>query len=371
MSKRDIKLSQTRLSDTTSKYLEKLLRANQNGEDYPVVQDFEAKICEYIGVPYGCALISGTAALHLGFQVLGVQKGDTVLCSSFTFAASAFPITYLAAKPIFIDVEIGTWNLCPVLLEQAITSEISKGQKPKAIVVVHSYGVPAQMDAIVQVSKKYQIPVLEDAAEALGATYNGKPVGAFGDLAVFSFNANKVVSTLGGGMLVGKNRTLLDKAKYLATQAKLDTPHYEHTEIGYNYSMSPLAAAVGMAQLELLQSEIQKRKAVFEYYQNELKNYKEIQFLDGNKTTVSNGWLTCIQTPSFAFREQLRLRLKKEGIESRPLWKPMHQQPVFANETAYVNGNSDALFEKGLCLPSSAHLSEQELKRVIGCVKNN
>lgn len=370
MANHNIKLSQTRLVGQMAASIERLIQANQKSEESKFVQEFEAEICNYVGVSNGCALSSGTAALHLGLKVLGVQKGDTVLCSSFTFAASAFPITYLGAKPVFIDAEATSWNLCPVLLEKTIEQEIARGQKPAAILVVHSYGIPAKMNELVALSNKHRIPILEDAAEALGARYRGKSVGTFGDLAVFSFNANKVITTLGGGMLVGESKQLIEQARILASQAKQDTPHYEHLEVGYNYNMSPLAAATGLSQIASIDTEIQKRKKVFNYYKKALKTFQQIHFLEGNTEQQSNYWMCCILTPSYEFRERLRLRFEANGIESRPLWKPMHLQPVFQNEKAFCNGISDELFQKGLCLPSSSHLTNHELKRIVDCVTN-
>jgi dTDP-4-amino-4,6-dideoxygalactose transaminase len=293
------------------------------------------------------------------------------LCSSFTFSASANPIAYVGADPVFIDSERDSWNMCPVLLEQAIKECISEGEKPKAIMLVHLYGMPAKMDEIMRIANQYDIPVIEDAAEALGSTYKNQPLGTFGKFGVYSFNGNKIITTSGGGALVCKDKTLIEKAKFLATQARDDKPHYEHSEIGYNYRMSNVCAGIGLGQLEVLEERVAQKRSIKSFYKQELSSIKEISILVENQGNFSNFWLTTIllSENSTIDREQLRLHLEKDNIESRPLWKPMHLQPVFKECKAYVNGVSEDLFNRGLCLPSGTIMSSEDLKRVVNKIK--
>ena len=298
----------------------------------PNVTGFEKDIAAFLNNDINvAALSSGTGAIHLGLQLLGVDRGDQVLCQSFTFSASANPILYLGATPIFVDSEKETWNLSPELLEEAIQSRIKAGKKPKAIVAVHLYGMPYKIDAIHTIAEKYDIPVLEDSAEALGSTYNGRKCGTFGDIAVLSFNGNKIITTSGGGALVSKNKEHTDKAVYLATQARDNAEHYQHSEIGYNYRMSNVLAGIGRGQMEVLEDRVSSRRYNHQFYYDNLKTIPEIEFLNEPEGYTSNRWLTCILTPSHKIRESIRLALLDENIESRPLWKPMHLQPVFKN----------------------------------------
>ena len=315
------------------------------------------------------ALSSGTAAIHLGLKLLGVNLGDTVICQSFTFSASANPITYLGAKPVFVDSEDMTWNLSPALLEKSIEQEIKKGNKPKAIVAVHLYGMPYQVDRISEIAAYYNIPVLEDSAEALGSSYKGYNCGTLGDISILSFNGNKIITTSGGGALVTKREDLKKKAVFLATQARDKAPHYQHSEIGHNYRMSNVLAGIGRGQMEVLQNRVDARRANFEFYKEALNGKYGIQFLEEPKDMVSNRWLSCLLTPSYSVREKIRYALEAENIESRPLWKPMHMQPVFQGEAHYADGTSEALFETGLCLPSGSNLNQTDLERTVQIIK--
>ena len=333
------------------------------------VDGFEKDIINYTGVKSATVLTSGTAAIHLALITLGVKSEDEVLCSSFTFSASANPILYQKAVPVFIDSELDTWNMCPVLLEKAIKDRILKGIKPKAIILVHIYGMPAKMDEILAISSKFEIPIIEDAAEAFGATFKGNALGTLGEIGVYSFNGNKIITTSGGGALVSNEKTYCDKALFLATQAADKAAHYQHSEIGYNYRMSNILAGIGRGQMEVLDNRIAARRANFEFYKKNLVS-ENIEFLQEPEGYFSNRWLTCIVTKSLNQRENIRLKLKKENIEARPLWKPMHKQPVFKNYPKYVNGIAEDLFEKGLCLPSGSNLTKDDLNRVVSAIKS-
>ena len=337
----------------------------------PHISKFEKKLSHLSNGFEVAALSSGTASLHLALILLGVKKGDIVLCSSFTFSASANPISYLGANPVFIDSDIDSWNMCPILLEKAIEDCILDNEKPKAIMLVHLYGMPAKMDEIMKIANKYDIPVIEDAAEALGSTFKNKPLGTFGAFGVYSFNGNKIITTSGGGALFVKIAVMIEKAKFLATQAREDKPHYEHSEIGYNYRMSNVCAAIGLGQLEVLEERILQKRAIKSFYKEQLSCIKEISFLDESEGSYSNFWLTTIllSENSTIDREQLRLHLEKDNIESRPLWKPMHLQPVFKECKSYLNGVSEDLFNRGLCLPSDTNMSIEDLKRVVSKIK--
>ena len=337
----------------------------------PNVDGFENDIKDYLGEEkHVAALVSGTSALHLGLKLLGVGTGDEVICQSMTFAASANPITYQGAIPVFVDSERSTWNICAEQLEIAIKDRISKGKKPKAIITVHLYGMPYEVDKVHKVASSYGIPILEDSAESLGSSYMGVKCGTFGDYSILSFNGNKIITTSGGGALITKTIELKNKAVFYATQAKDDAPHYQHTEIGYNYRMSNIVAGIGRGQMQVLDAHVANRRDNYEYYKTYLNEFSEIKFLDEPTGYFSNRWLTCIETNSFELRERIRLALANENIESRPLWKPMHSQPVFANVPAYLNGVSDDLFDKGLCLPSGSNLEKEDLQRVVSIIQN-
>jgi len=362
--KNKIWLSSPHMGGTEMKYVQEAYDTNWVAPLGPNVNGFEQDIVNYTGASAASVLNSGTSAIHLSLILLGVKAGDEVLCSSFTFSATANPIVYQAAVPIFVDSEFDTWNMCPLLLEEAIKDRISKGKTPKALLLVHLYGMPSKMNEIITISTKYGIPIIEDAAEAIGATYNGKSMGTFGELGVYSFNGNKIITTSGGGALVSNNPAYCTRATFLATQAKDDAPHYQHSEIGYNYRMSNIVAGIGRGQMEVLDSHVAARRSNHAYYLEHIKS-DSIQFLKEPKGYFSNRWLTCVLTKSFEQRESIRLALAEENIEARPLWKPMHQQPVFENYPAYTNEVSEELFEKGLCLPSGSNLSKVDLDRVI------
>ena len=336
----------------------------------PHLIQFEKKIENYLGNQFfATALQSGTAAIHLGLQLLGVGKGDIVLCQSLTFVASANPIKYLGATPVFIDSEQETWNICPILLEEAIKDLIAKNQKPKAIIAVHLYGMPYQVEALQIISKKYEIPILEDSAEALGSTYKNEPCGSFGDMSVFSFNGNKIITTGGGGVLICKSKVLQQQAFKLATQAKEPTPHFEHVELGYNYRMSNLNAAVGCAQWKALTKYVKKRRATFQYYKEQLTTINGISFLEESDGYYTNRWLSVMLTENLEHREYIRKKLEIHGIESRPVWKPLHLQPLYAHGKSYINGVSEAVFERGLCLPSGSQLTFQQLEMITSIIQ--
>lgn len=334
----------------------------------PNVDGFEKDLETFLGNEvHVAALSSGTAALHLALIILGVKAGDEVICQSMTFSASANPIAYQGALPVFVDSEDRTWNMSPELLEVAIQDRISNGKKPKAIIIVHLYGMPAEMDRIMEIAKRYEIPVVEDAAEALGSTYKGQALGTFGDMAILSFNGNKIITTSGGGALVSANEAWIKKARFLATQARDNAPHYQHSEIGYNYRMSNICAGIGRGQMEVLKDRVEKRRANFDFYKKAFAANTDISFADEpSEAYYSNRWLSTVlvEETNGVSRESIRLALEKENIECRPLWKPMHLQPVFANAPYYGDGTSEKLFEKGLCLPSGSNLTEDELHKV-------
>lgn len=342
----------------------------------PNVNGFEADLESYLQIEGKrvVALSAGTAALHLGLVMLGVGRGDEVICQSFTFSASANPIVYQGASPIFVDSEPDTWNMDPKALEAAIKDRIAKtGRKPKAIIPVHLYGMPAKMDEIMAIAQKYDIPVLEDAAEAIGSTYKGRRCGSFGAYGALSFNGNKMITTSGGGALVCPDGVAAKWVMFYATQARDEAPHYQHSHIGYNYRMSNICAGIGRGQMLVLEHHIAKRKQNHRRYMELLADVKGISVLDNPSSDFdSNFWLTCIVVdPDEAgfSREEVRLALEAENIESRPLWKPMHLQPVFSQCPFYGDGTSEALFNDGLCLPSGSLLEEEDLERVCRVIK--
>ncbi len=362
-------LSSPHLTGEEQKYVTEAFETNWVAPLGPNVNGLEQDICNYTGAKACSALSSGTGAIHLALIMLGIEEDDEVLCSSFTFSATANPIRYQKAIPIFIDSEKDTWNMSPELLETAIQDRIEKGKKPKAIILVHLYGMPSKMEELMAIANKYKIPVIEDAAEAIGATYQEKAMGTFGELGVFSFNGNKIITTSGGGALVSDNKKYIQKSIFLSTQARDDAPHYQHSQIGYNYRMSNIVAGIGRGQMEVLDDRVEARRKVFDFYKNELSQFKSITFVEEPQGFYANRWLTTILTDSFETREKIRLALEKENIESRPLWKPMHLQPVFKEFPAYTDGTSQDLFKKGLCLPSGSNLTLDDLERVVKGVK--
>ena len=340
----------------------------------PNVNGFENDLELFLGHgSHVAALSSGTAGLHLGLVLLGVKAGDEVICQSMTFSATANPISYIGAVPVFVDSEIDTWNMSPVLLEEAIKDRIAKGKKPKAIVPVHLYGMPAKMAEINEMARKYGIPVLEDAAEALGSSIHGQRCGTLADISVLSFNGNKIITTSGGGALVSANESIVKDARFLATQARDEAPHYQHSRIGYNYRMSNLCAGVGRGQMQVLADRIAKRREIYGKYHTLFSGRKGISFCNEPAGYFSNRWLsTILIDPAVAgvTREDLRLTLENENIESRPLWKPMHMQPVFDGSPFYGDGTSERLFANGLCLPSGSNMTDEELARVFEVINS-
>jgi len=362
-------LSSPHLTGEEQKYVKEAFDTNWVAPLGPNVDGLENDICKYSEVKSCSVLSSGTAAIHLALIMLGVEQDDEVLVSSFTFSATVNPIRYQKAIPILIDSEKDTWNMSPELLDTAIKDRMSKGKKPKAVILVHLYGMPSKMKELMSIADKFNIPVIEDAAEAIGATYNGKPMGSFGEMGVFSFNGNKIITTSSGGALVSNDSNHCKKATFLATQARDQAPHYQHSHIGYNYRMSNIVAGIGRGQMEVLDDRVASRRGNYKFYEKKLSEYSNISFVKEPEGFFANRWLTTILTDSFETRERIRLALEHEKIESRPLWKPMHLQPVFQEFPAYVDGTSEELFEKGLCLPSGSNLSEEDLRRVVNVIK--
>ncbi|MDL5051581.1 aminotransferase class I/II-fold pyridoxal phosphate-dependent enzyme [Oscillatoria amoena NRMC-F 0135] len=338
----------------------------------PHLTAFESELSAYLGAKDSAALSSGTAAIHLALIILGVQRDDEVICSTFTFAGSCNPIVYVGAKPVFVDSEAMTWNMDPDLLEEAIRDRISKtGRKPKAIILVHLYGMPAQLDRIIAIARNYEIPVIEDAAEALGSEYNGRKLGTFGDIGILSFNGNKIITTSGGGALVSDNVAYVRRARFLATQAREPATHYEHQEIGYNYRLSNVCAAIGRGQLRVLDDRVKKRRANYEFYKERSGAY--FRFYDEPQGCFSNRWLTTpVVTENHGGNviSGIQKRLSEENIECRPLWKPMHLQPVYKGASSYRSGIAETLFHNGICLPSGSSLTTNDLMRICAVLKS-
>jgi dTDP-4-amino-4,6-dideoxygalactose transaminase len=358
------------MGGTEQDYVRQAFESNWIAPLGPNVEMFEKALESYIGEgTHVAALSSGTGAIHLALDLLGVSSGDEVLCQSFTFSASANPIMYLGATPIFIDSEPNSWNISPSLLEKAILSRIANGIKPKAIIAVHLYGMPYQADAILEISKRFGIPVVEDSAEALGSRYKDQKCGSFGDISILSFNGNKIITTSGGGALVSRNEQYRDKAIFLSTQARDDAPHYQHSHVGYNYRMSNVLAGIGRGQMEVLDERVVSRRKNYEFYKEHLQDYNGLNFLEEPEGFYSNRWLSCMLTPSFEIREKIRLALLEEDIESRPLWKPLHMQPIFEAHMNFTDGTSEELFQNGLCLPSGSNLRSEDLTRIVSIIK--
>lgn len=368
--KTKIWLSSPHMGGNEQKYVNEAFATNWVAPLGPNVNGFESDLEQFLGQGVQvAALSSGTAALHLGLINLGVEAGDEVICQTMTFSASANPIAYLGAKPVFLDSEKQTWNMCPVALEEAIKARtIATGKKPKAIIPVHLYGMPAQMDAIMEVANRYEIPVLEDAAEGLGSTYKGQQCGTFGTMAGLSFNGNKIITTSGGGALVCNTKEQKDHTVFLSTQARDNAPHYQHSHIGYNYRMSNILAGVGRGQMEVLNDRIAARRANHMFYQELFASIEGVTvFSEPSADYFSNHWLSCITIDEAVCgknREQLRLALLEEEIETRPLWKPMHKQPIFEDAPYYGGTVAEELFEIGLCLPSGSNMTAEERERI-------
>ena len=335
----------------------------------PNVDGFERDLAAYTGAKHAAVLTSGTAAIHLSLIILGVKAGDEVLCSSFTFSASANPIMYLGATPVFIDSEADTWNMSPEFLEAAIKARLAAGKRPKAVVLAHLYGMPSKMRELVDICERYNIPLVEDAAEALGSSYHGQAMGTFGATGVLSFNGNKIITTSGGGALIANDEHYTTRARFLATQARDPAPHYQHSQVGYNYRMSNIAAGIGRGQMQVLDERVSQRRANFAFYRELFAEQAGVTPAPLEpEGMVSNRWLSTVlidpvQTGGTT-REDVRLRLEEDNIETRPLWKPLHLQPVFKDAPYYGDGLSERLFENGLCLPSGSNLSDEEFARI-------
>ncbi|HOK99754.1 MAG TPA: aminotransferase class I/II-fold pyridoxal phosphate-dependent enzyme [Bacteroidales bacterium] len=366
-------LSEPHMGGSELEFIHEAFVTNWIGSLGPHVTAFEQELANYTGAAAVSCVSSGTAAIHLALILAGVERGDEVICSSFTFSASANPIVYQGATPIFVDSESLTWNMDPELLEKAIKDRIARGKKPKAVIIVHLYGMPAQIDKIVDICQYYDIPLIEDAAEALGSKYKGRQVGTFGRMGIISFNGNKIITTSSGGALLANDPELCKKATFLATQARDNFPYYHHTHIGYNYRMSNILAGVGRGQLRVLDQRVEARRRNFFAYKKFFASFPGVTLLEEpDESYFSNHWLTTIvldPAQTAVKPEDLRLTLEKENIESRPLWKPMHLQPVFQGCPAYVNGVSEALFAQGLCLPSSSTLTDDDFGRVTDCLR--
>ncbi|MDM5190850.1 aminotransferase class I/II-fold pyridoxal phosphate-dependent enzyme [Bacillus sp. DX4.1] len=372
-----IYLSAPHMSGNEQKYIGEAFDMNWIAPLGPNVDAFESELSSHVGVRDAAAVSSGTAAIHLALRLLDVKDGDTVFCSSLTFIASANPIVYLGATPVFIDSEPETWNMSPQALERALRDANEKEILPKAVIVVNLYGQSAKMDEILSLCNKYDVPVIEDAAESLGSFYKGKASGTFGKFGVYSFNGNKIITTSGGGMLVSNEVEALKKARFLATQARDPAPHYQHSELGYNYRMSNILAGVGRAQLQVLQDRVQARRRIFDRYYQELSHIPGIKFMPELENTYSNRWLTALtvdeEKAGVSIQELLK-QLENENIEARPVWKPLHMQPLFEGITYYPHSDCEdvasKLFETGLCLPSGSSMTEKDQTRVIACIKN-
>ncbi|MDR6968294.1 dTDP-4-amino-4,6-dideoxygalactose transaminase [Flavobacterium arsenatis] len=370
MSKR-IFLSLAHESGFEMQFIEDAFSSNWITSEGPNIVGFEKSLEDYLGKDmFVAALNSGTASIHLGLVVLDVKAGDEVICQSMTFSASANPILYQGATPVFIDSEKETWNICPIALEEAIVDRISKGKKPKAIIAVHLYGMPFKIEEVRAVADKYEIPILEDSAEALGSSYKGQKCGTFGDIGILSFNGNKIITTSGGGAVVAKSKIQKDKIVFLSTQARDNAPHYQHSEVGYNYRMSNICAGIGRGQIEVLDKHVALRRSMHDFYTSICSQIEGITvFEEPNQDYFSNYWLSAIlidpaKTKNNTTREDFRLFLESSNIESRPLWKPMHLQPIFEKYPYYGNNVAEELFENGLCLPSGSILSSEDRDRI-------
>lgn len=367
-------LSSPHMSGEEQKYVKEAFDTNWVAPLGPNVNGFEKDLEQHLkNDVHVAALSAGTAAIHLGLILLGVEAGDEVICQSMTFSASANPILYQGAKPVFVDSEEETWNICPIALEEAIQDRIAKGKKPKAIIAVHLYGMPYMHKEIKAVAEKYEIPVLEDAAEALGSVYQGQNCGTLGDIAILSFNGNKIITTSGGGALVAHDKKLKEKAVFYATQARDEAPHYQHSHIGYNYRMSNVVAGIGRGQMEVLQDRVEARRKNFQFYFDSLGHLPGFQFVLETDENISNRWLSTVlidEEKAGINTSVLREILEKENIETRPLWKPMHLQPIFEKYPYYGKTVAEDLFKTGLCLPSGSNLTHIDLLRVVNAIKN-
>lgn len=374
--KRRIFLSPPHINGSEINYIHEAFESNWVAPLGPNVDAFEKEIASYVGVKDAVTLSSGTAAIHLALALLNVQKGDIVFCSNLTFVASANPIVYQGAEPVFIDSEPGTWNMSPHALEEGFINAVSNGKLPKAVIIVNLYGQSARMDELVSICQKYNVPIIEDAAESLGAKYKGKASGTFGEFGIFSFNGNKIITTAGGGVLISNNTEAIKKARFLAAQAKDPAPHYQHSELGFNYRMSNILAGIGRSQLQVLEERVQARRAIFEIYHQELSDIPGFSFMPELPDTFSTRWLTVLSidvNKAGASIKDFITALESENIEARHVWKPLHMQPLFRGCKYYPNSKdesvSEKLFQTGICLPSGSGMTFEEQMRVINCIK--
>lgn len=373
--KKRILLSPPHMSGREWKFIKEAFDTNWIAPLGPNVDAFEKELARYVGASEAVAVSSGTAAIHLALSLLDVKKGDKVFCSSLTFVASANPILYQGAEPVFIDSEPESWNMSPFALEKALEEAAYDGKLPKAVIVVNLYGQSAKMEEIVSLCNQYDVPIIEDAAESLGSTYKGKPSGTFGKFGIYSFNGNKLITTSGGGMLVSDDQDTLMRARFLATQARDPAPHYQHSQMGFNYRLSNILAGVGRGQLEVLEERVAARRRIFSQYKQQIQHLPGIHFMPELKDSRSNRWLTTLtfDAGSGIHPSNVLKALADENIEARPVWKPLHLQPLFEGATYYPHHEtesiSDQLFNTGICLPSGSNLSEEDQDRVINCLK--
>lgn len=366
-----IYLSPPHMSGRETKYVQEAFDSNWIAPVGPNIDAFEEELCQYTGSKYALAVSSGTAALHLALLALNARKGDIVLCQSLTFVATANPIMYTGATPVFIDSEPVSWNMCPNALEHAILHYLQMGQKPKAVIVVHLYGMPAMLDEIMYLCRKYEIPLIEDAAEALGSEYCDRKAGTFGDIGILSFNGNKIITASGGGALLSGNEKYIERARFLATQAREPVPHYEHNEVGYNYRMSNVSAGIGRGQLEVIDERVEQRRANFQFYQDSLGRIPGNSFQSGDAGMFSNRWLTALIIEDYGIDPiHIQNTLSEHGIESRPVWKPMHCQKIYETLPRFGGSVSERLFERGICLPSGSNLQDDEQDLIARIVKS-
>jgi dTDP-4-amino-4,6-dideoxygalactose transaminase len=367
-----IYLSPPHMGDDELRLLQDAFRSNWIAPLGPHVDAFEREFASEVGVPHAAATSSGTAALHLALRLLDIRPGDEIICSTLTFCASATPILFEHARPVFVDSETATWNLDPQLLEDELAEAARQGKRPKAAIVVDLYGQCADYDAIEGICAKYEVPLIEDAAEALGACWRGRAAGSFGRMAAFSFNGNKIITTSGGGMLVSPEAKLMEKARFLASQARDPAPHYQHSQLGFNYRLSNLLAAVGRGQLRVLRDRVAARRQVFDSYRELLGDLPGLRFMPEHPAGSANRWLTVVTIDPANFgatRDEVRLALEADNIEARPVWKPLHLQPLFAGSRSRLNGVAEDFFARGLCLPSGSSLERGEIERVAAIVR--
>lgn len=366
MMKEKIFLSSPHMSDEgyEKQYVQEAFDTNWVAPLGPNVTNFEKEIAEKVGIGYAAALVSGTSAIHMALKAAGVKDGDIVICPSLTFSATANPIIYERAIPVFVDSDYETWNMSPKYLEEALV----KYPNAKAVLVVHLYGLSADMDKIVELCKKYKVTLIEDAAESLGTTYKGKYTGTFGDYGIFSFNGNKIITTSGGGMLVSNNEERISKVRFWSTQARDQARHYQHSELGFNYRMSNIVAGIGRGQLKVLDQRVEKKRYIFEYYKNQLGQLEGVSFMPMNDWNKPNCWLSAMTVKGKVKPLEIMLKLEEENIEARPIWKPMHLQPYFENYDYLGSNVSKEIFENGICLPSDSKMTEEQLKRVVDTI---